>query len=90
MINGNIAMSSQDGVTCYFADLEPIFVHPDDDQISRRAIMGMLHVVNQIPQKRLAEVFGVHRNTISSSAIQYRDGGFSSFYKKSLVEAVRF
>ena len=82
VINGNIAMSSQDGVTCYFADLEPIFVHPDDDQISRRAIMGMLHVVNQIPQKRLAEVFGVHRNTISSSAIQYRDGGFSSFYQK--------
>jgi len=82
MINGNIAMSSQDGITCYFANLEPIFAHPDDDQISRRVIMGMLHEVNHISQKRLAEVFGVHRNTISSSAAQYRVGGFSSFHQK--------
>ena len=44
--------------------------------------MGMLHVVNHISQKRLAEVFEVHRNTVSNSVTRYRVGGLSSFYQK--------
>ena len=44
--------------------------------------MGMLHVVNHISQKRLAEVFEVHRNTVSNSVTRYRVGGLGSFYQK--------
>ena len=33
VINGNIIMSSQDGMACYFTNLELIFVHIDNDLI---------------------------------------------------------
>ncbi len=75
-------MSSQDGMTCYFSDLEPVFQHADKDQASRRLIIGMLHVMNKISQKRLTEVFGVHRNTVSSTSAQFRAKGMASFFEK--------
>ena len=82
-IDGCIAKSSSAGIISYFANLEPIFLHANDDLNSRRVIIGRLQVVNKIPQKRLAESFGVHRNTVSSSAAQFRANGFNSFSEKN-------
>jgi len=84
-IDGLFSVSRGEKSVTWFMGHLPIRHHPVEDHQTQRAMCGMLHVVNNVPQATLARALGIHKNTVLGCAALYRHGGDAVFYQPTRV-----
>jgi transposase-like protein len=84
-IDGLFSVSRSATEVIWFQGCHPIRVHPVNDHASQRAMMAFLHEHGGVPQARLAQVLGVHANTVLASVRLYRQKGDAGFYEPTRV-----
>ena len=80
-INGLISVIFQDKQWTYFCGIQPVFLHPENDNQSFRMFTALLCCQGLCTQAQIIRTFGISKNGILRSVAKYRKEGISGFYQ---------
>jgi hypothetical protein len=79
-VSGLISVANEDGQWTYFCGIQPVFLHPENDQRSFRMFTAQLICQGACRLVDVVRTFGVSKNSVLRSVEKYRDGGVHAFF----------
>ncbi len=80
-INDTLSVQNKDGWWYYFAGLNPVFSHEDDDRESFRMYTSLLVASGQCKKSAIIKAFGVSRSSVTQGVKKFKEGGIKEFFQ---------
>jgi prepilin-type processing-associated H-X9-DG protein len=80
-INDILSVQNKDGWWYYFAGINPIFSHENNDQDSFRMYTSQLIASGQCKNSAVAKAFGVSASSVKRGVKKFKEGGIKGFFQ---------
>ena len=80
-INDILSVQNENGYWYYFAGMNPVFIHDENDQASFRMFTSQLIASGQCRNCTIIKAFGVSPSSVKRGVRKYKVGGIKAFFQ---------